>query len=268
MSRKLKDLTGQKFNKLTALKCIGRYHGEPLWKCKCECGGTATVRTSQLGTRAYISCGCEQFNPIKNVIHGEGAAGSQTKEYKTWLTMKARVNTNIYYINLGIKVCDRWSNSFPNFLKDVGRSPSPLHTLDRYPNQFGNYEPGNVRWATMLEQSYNRSNNTQLTFNGKTQTITEWAKELNINDTTLFARLYKQHWTPEEALTTPVKHRKRIRIGQHYNQLTILSIFSKIKNAKARSYVLCKCKCGNIIECRKDSVISGHTKSCGCIKSS
>jgi len=64
-------------------------------------------------------------------------------------------NSKPYYKDLGIRVCDRWSD-FENFLKDMGDRPSLLHSLDRFPNGDGNYEPGNVRWATSVEQTFNR----------------------------------------------------------------------------------------------------------------
>lgn len=103
------------------------------------------------------------------------------------------------YGGRGITVCQRWRDSFAAFLADVGPRPSPQHSLDRYPDNNGNYEPGNVRWATRSEQQRNRRVNHLLTFQGKTQCVIAWAEELGINPVTIIARL-RAGRTIEEAL--------------------------------------------------------------------
>ena len=91
--------------------------------------------------------------------HGESNRGNPTPEYAAWAAMKQRcTNRNappfIHYGARGISVCERWMNSFEAFLADVGRRPSPKHSIDRIDND-GDYEPGNVRWATRKEQRAN-----------------------------------------------------------------------------------------------------------------
>ena len=93
------------------------------------------------------------------------------------------------YGGRGISVCDRWRRSFTAFLKDVGERPSSEHSIDRFPNNDGNYEPGNVRWATRDQQNRNKRNNHWLTHGEITLTIGDWAKALGMKETALRYRL-------------------------------------------------------------------------------
>lgn len=108
-----------------------------------------------------------------------------------------------HYGGRGVKVCERWLHSFENFLADMGPAPSNKHTLDRFPNQEGDYEPGNCRWATHKTQNNNRRGNRLLTFQGKTQTVAQWADDIGINSSTLYHRLYRG-MSVEMALTRGV----------------------------------------------------------------
>lgn len=156
------DLTNKIFGRLTVMEYHSKSkYGYVLWNCQCECGNTKIVSSGHLINNQTISCGCwpkERCSKL-NLTHGEAL---KTKEYNSWMCMKARcANKNNarykYYGGRGITVCGRWINSFENFLADMGRAPSSKHTLDRYPNKNGNYEPGNVRWATPKEQAQNRN---------------------------------------------------------------------------------------------------------------
>jgi hypothetical protein len=115
------------------------------------------------------------------------------KEYYAWQGMKARcynLNDAGYcnYGGRGITVCDRWINSFENFLLDMGLAPSKKHSIDRR-DVHGNYTPNNCRWATRHEQSVNKRTNRLLAFNGVTMTLSEWASKKNISYTTLVRRV-------------------------------------------------------------------------------
>lgn len=88
-------------------------------------------------------------------IHGH-ARGDRSREYRTWLSMRLRCKFRPEYKGRGVTVYAKWATDFGAFLADVGPAPSSAHTLDRWPNPAGNYEPGNVRWATRLEQRHNR----------------------------------------------------------------------------------------------------------------
>lgn len=137
--------------------------------------------------------------------HGN-AAGKQSKEYRTWAYAKSRVkgkneHGRIYYKDKGIKMHQEWFDSFENFLRDVGKAPSDEHSLDRI-DPTGNYEPGNVRWATRVEQMNNTTANKHIKFQGKKMTQEQWGRYTGIGGTNICKRL-KRGWSIEKALTTP-----------------------------------------------------------------
>lgn len=103
------------------------------------------------------------------------------------------------YGGRGIKVHEEWSHDFRAFYKYIGEPPTTMHSLDRIDND-GNYEPGNVRWATKHQQDNNKSQNVYYTYNGETKTLSDWARFRNINVQTLYARLHKYSWGLERAL--------------------------------------------------------------------
>lgn len=131
---------------------------------------------------------------------------SRTDEYKIWERMISRCHNRddsnfAGYGGIGISVCQRWRESFVDFLTDMGSRPSKGHSLDRYPNQAGNYEPGNVRWATATEQSRNQRSNHLLTHDGQTMTIAAWSEKLGLNRWTIHNRL-KYGWSVDRVLST------------------------------------------------------------------
>lgn len=112
------------------------------------------------------------------------------------------------YGGRGIEVCDRWL-SFENFIADVGRRPSPQHSLDRYPNKNGNYEPGNVRWALPREQQNNRRNTIEVTVEGVRVPLSEACEKLGINSNTVWMRI-DRGWSPERAIAVPARSYRRV----------------------------------------------------------
>jgi hypothetical protein len=106
------------------------------------------------------------------------------------------------YGGRGVTVCDRWRDSYPAFLADMGPRPSPAHSIDRFPDPNGNYEPGNCRWATMKEQQNNRRNNHRVTHGGLTLTVTDWSLRTGLSRQLIRYRL-SHGWSVERALASP-----------------------------------------------------------------
>lgn len=144
----------------------------------------------------------------RNYRHGYKTAGKYSPEYSIWMNLRMRCNNpgnNRYalYGARGIRVCARWEEDFLNFLEDMGRRPSPDHSIDRVNND-GDYTPDNCRWATRKEQCRNRRSSKFLSFKGETKTVAEWSELLGVSQGTLHARM-KAGWAVEAALTTPVR---------------------------------------------------------------
>lgn len=129
---------------------------------------------------------------------------SKTKTYYSWKSMRTRCLDDRHvawaaYGGRGISVCARWVNDYDAFFEDMGECPEGM-TIERIDNN-GNYEPGNCRWATRAEQAVNRSSNHELTYNGKTQTVTEWGAEIGVKPQTLFGRI--KYGMPIEEILSP-----------------------------------------------------------------
>jgi hypothetical protein len=111
-----------------------------------------------------------------------------------------------HYGGRGIKVCERWQgeNGFENFKADMGPRPSRKHSIDRFPDNDGNYEPGNTRWATAKQQGRNRRDNVKITIGDRTMCISEWAEEAGLSIMTVWQRVQKG-WTGERLLSPPLR---------------------------------------------------------------
>ena len=158
------DWTGKKFGKLTPIKRMTEFQKATRYECVCDCGNVTMVRSHNLTSGHTKSCGCigSQNSALTGFNSSYRHGQSRTKEYKAWISMKSRCYDANYenfasYGGRGIKVCERWLNSFENFLADMGLKPNENYSLDRIEvNE--NYEPLNCRWATEKEQSFNKRN--------------------------------------------------------------------------------------------------------------
>lgn len=195
VTMKLIDLTGQKFGRLTVIrrgetsKC-----GQTKWVCKCECGKEKTVDSYNLRHGKSLSCGClsREITSKTRKVHGL----TKTRIHGIWSNMKTRCyNTNDHaferYGGRGITVCEEWKDDFMSFYNwAMSNGYKDDLSIDRIDNNKG-YSPDNCRWATAKEQNNNKRNVYKVTYQGKTQTLSQWAVELNVSHGILLRRFNK-----------------------------------------------------------------------------
>lgn len=176
-----------------------------MWRCKCRCGTESEVRDAELRRYGSTSCGC--FNREISTTHHE----TGTRLYEIWHGLRQRCNNPNSkdahnYSDRGIMVCDSWNNSYEAF-RDwaLANGYTDDLSIDRI-DVNGDYCPSNCRWATQSQQARNTRFNHLLEFNGKSQTIADWAEEIGIDYYTLAKRI-GMNWSVERALTQPVKNR-------------------------------------------------------------
>lgn len=194
-----KDLLGSTIGRLTVLR--RSVIDKRKWVCLCSCGNMTEVFGSNLSRIHTTSCGClhSETTSNRNSTHGM----TNTTEFGIWQSMKQRCydeNCEAYkdYGGRGVVVCDRWRNSFEDFFLDVGLRPSSKHSLDRHPNNDGNYEPTNFRWATKRQQAQNRRDNVVVEYNGEKMALAEFASRFDIKGTSIYSHIKKK--TLEEIL--------------------------------------------------------------------
>lgn len=204
---RFKDITGQRFGFLTVTKrasTIASHHSSR-WECLCDCGAIIVADTSNLKAGRTASCGSIAHRPKRYALRSDYKGDAHAALRRIWGKMIQRCtnqNSPDYpiYGGRGIRVCDQW-RKLSNFIADVGARPSPRHSIDRYPDNNGNYEPGNVRWATPTQQANNTRRNRMLSAFGRTMTMAEWSREIGISQDAIEQRLRVLKWTVEKALT-------------------------------------------------------------------
>lgn len=216
-----KQLVGHRFGRLTVLGYAGvlTKHGQKMATCRCDCGFYVDVMPSSLRSGATASCGCAHSENVErrnrqNVKHG---AARMTEwralpyMYRTWLRIKQccfNEKNEAYpdYGGRGITMYEPWRDDYQRFLDDVhaeiDRRPGRTHSIDRINND-GNYEPGNIRWATSEQQSRNRRSTRRYELNGEVRPLAEWSDIAARRYETVKSRILTYGWPLDEALGTP-----------------------------------------------------------------
>jgi hypothetical protein len=198
-------LIGKKFGLLTVVKNVGLVNHTQRWECLCDCGKIVNRRTEAFKLRPdALSCGCTRAEISRKGSTKHGM--HKTSEYSAYYALKSRCysKSNPEYKNYGargITVCDRWLESFENFLKDMGRKPFKSYSIDRVDSSKG-YSKENCRWASPTTQSNNTRRNRFLVVDGITATMAEHARRLGVSRTLVKSRLYIG-WGVDEAFKAP-----------------------------------------------------------------
>ena len=250
MSRKLNDLTNQRFNKLVVVErsCENGKTNRTHWLCVCDCGETTTVRSSHLINGNTKSCGCHQRNAVSERSKTHGMTNSP--EYNSWRAMIKRCydKNNVAYSRYGgsnITVCDEWKDNFETFYRDMGPRPSADHSIDRRENDKG-YSKDNCRWSTPKEQANNRKNNFFFEHNKEIKTLPEWCFVLELNYH-LVRRRIRDGWTFDEAIY-PIKSinadfdglTKPLHVWCEFLNLKYQETYRRIQNGEVLDDIACE----------------------------
>lgn len=211
---KIIDLTGNRFGRLTVLRQSDvRDSAHIKWVCLCDCGAEKAVAGLKLKNGHTQSCGCLHIEAVTK--HGQTVNGKRTPEAQALMNAIGRCHDPRHpqfdnYGARGIRVCKRWREpngaGVANFLADMGKRPAG-YSLERKDNDSG-YSPRNCCWDTRKAQTRNRRKSyPSVTYRGVTLPIADWPARLRIQVSweTLAMRIFKLHWTPQRAFTTPVR---------------------------------------------------------------
>lgn len=209
------DITGQKFGKLTAIKKAPSKRQNcgklvTYWECICDCGKVVEIKTINLRNNKTKCCNNCKTNKVgkNNPMYKHGK--TKTRLYKIWSSMKKRCyyKKHPHYKNYGgrgIVICNEWLNNFMLFYNwAINNGYQEDLTIDRI-DVNKNYEPNNCRWINRKLQNINKRNNVYITYQNKTQTMSEWAKEFGLKQN-VFRQRYILGWNMKKIKETEVRN--------------------------------------------------------------
>lgn len=203
--RRFKDITGTRFGRLVVVGVAPSVNGCRMWKCECLCGKETVKRGPDLSFGHTNSCGClaVELTIKRSTTHGM----TLTPEYMAWRAMHGRcynpsVESYKRYGARGITVCERWKK-FEAFFEDMG--PRSNENPSGRKDNNGNYEPTNCEWADKFAQANNRSDNHPVSIEGKSLTITQWARISGLKWDTIAWRIRKG-WDAKMAVFKPARN--------------------------------------------------------------
>jgi hypothetical protein len=207
--KKTKCLTGLRFGRLIVGEFSHKRKYLQYWSCICDCGGNTIAYAGNLKNGNTQSCGCFHSERFKHVTHGQ----SETWAYGIWGKMKDRClnpNNQKYkdYGGRGIKIHERWLNSFENFSSDMGPRPSPKHSIDRKDND-GDYAPDNCHWVTSKEQTRNKRTNVIIDMPQGQMCLLDAARLAGIEYGTLYKRIVLRNWPKDRWFDPPGSRLRR-----------------------------------------------------------
>lgn len=181
IARQRPAVPGDRFGRWVVLDESETRGGDLYHSCRCDCGVVSQIQATVL--RGGHSSMCQHCSRSSRATHGETVGGKISCEYKTWVDIQTRCNNvdDTRYGGRGIRVAEEWlgPGGFERFLAHVGRRPSAKHSIDRIDND-GNYEPGNVRWATAKEQARNKRSNRILVIDGEAAPLVVWIERVGM----------------------------------------------------------------------------------------
>lgn len=206
MQFQLVDITGNRYGRLVVIKHIGKRGQRHYWLCQCDCGKTKEIAGIYLSIGETKSCGCFAIDSRKQRFKTHGH--TNTRLYNIWCSMIQRCEhekclSYARYGSIGIRVCDEWRNDFMVFYNwSIQNGYKKTLSIDRYPNQMGDYEPNNCRWATDIEQARNQKTNKVVTIDGVSKCVSEWSEISGIPAKRIYNRL-SAGWDSKDAIYSP-----------------------------------------------------------------
>ena len=229
-----------------------------LWRCRCDCGTEKVLSTARL--KRTKSCGClmrrhqKSGKPGFDTRHGQARSASQkaSQLYETWNRARcSREGTS-----------KAWAD-FTIFKQEMGEKPSPSHVLMRK-NPTRPFSKGNCFWATREQVSANLETAVRLTWKGETKTVSEWARHTGLSKGIIRKRLARG-WTVEHTLSRTPGPLKRLDLkGERFGRLVVLEDAGN--NQHSQSTWRCRCDCGTEKVVSVNSLRTGSTRSCGCLR--